>query len=68
MVDVIVAVIDLDEAVSAISGDCRANGPTIVVLLVEEDLDKVILVLLKLLIVTEHSVVGFSADAVLSTR
>ena len=55
--DVIVAVIDLDEAVSAIAGNSRANGPTIVVLLVEEDLDEVILVLLKLLIMTEHSVV-----------
>ena len=54
--DVVGAVINVDETVLASAGNRRANSPIVILLLIDEHLLEVILVLLELLIMTKHSV------------
>ena len=56
--DVIGAVIDVDVTfMAAFTWNRCANGPILVLLLIDEDLLKVVLVLLELFIMTKHSIV-----------
>ena len=55
-VDALRAVIDVDVTFAALARNRRADGPVIILLLIDKDLSKVVLVLLELLLMTKHSV------------
>ena len=54
--DALRAVIDVDVTFAALARNRRADGPVIILLLIDKDLSKVVLVLLELLLMTKHSV------------